>query len=377
MLWLKPFWLKPFWLKSHLCSRLLPLRVVASPCAHPPLAMASSRAPSAASTAATKRSRTDGDGADEASITRAEFHALLATFRSDVTADITAAVTDKTSARMEQLVTKLDESFTRRLNAQELTVSDIAARTAALENDKVDIVARLDRLQAALPVADVAPRAADMDGSFNRAPDPTVIRLSAKELFSPDAAREAPQTWFQEAEIDDDAWEVIPTGGGGISKHHVVSLKGQAKLAARRVRKLLDLRRLPGGGWKANPQVRTPTGRMIVVFASPDKNMKQIRTELDAKRLYRALVDSAGGKTVHHNKARAWSPSIGAPSPKSRPSLTTTSPCSGTLPPSPPSASTSGSSSRSSTLAARPRRALGGASDSPTPPWLRAVLRPS
>eukprot|EP00972_Heterocapsa_arctica_P034540 5085731-Heterocapsa_arctica.AAC.1 len=62
---------------------------------------------------------------------------------------------------MEQLVTKVDESFTRRLCAQELVVSDLAARTAALENGKADMNSRLDRLQAALAVADVAPRAAE------------------------------------------------------------------------------------------------------------------------------------------------------------------------------------------------------------------------
>ena len=264
--------------------------------------MASSRAPSAASTAATKRSRTEGEGADEPNLTMAEFHGLLATFRTDITADITNTLADKTSARIEQLVSKLDESFTRRLNAQGLIVSDLASRTAALENDRADINTKLDRLQAALAVAEVAPRATEVDGTFDRAPDSTVIRLSAKELISPEAAREALRSWFVEAEIGDDAWEVIPVGGGGISRHLVASLKGQANLAARRVRKLLDLRRLPAGGWKPSPLARTPAGRMIEIFASTDKNMKQIRTELAAKRLHRALTEITEGKGVHHNR---------------------------------------------------------------------------
>ena len=264
--------------------------------------MASDRASSAASTAATKRSRTDGDGDDATTITRAEFHGLLETFRADITTDITSALADKTSARIEQLVSKIDESFTRRLNAQELIVSDLSARTAALENDKTDFNAKLERLQAALAVAEVAPRATEIDGTFDRAPDPTVIRLSTKELISPEAARDALRPWFEEADIGNDAWEVIPTGGGGISRHLVVSLKGQPNLAARRVRKLLDLRRLPAGGWKPNPQVRTPIGRNIEIFASPDKNMKQVRTELGTKRLHRALTEAAAGKPLHHNK---------------------------------------------------------------------------
>ena len=225
--------------------------------------MASSRALSAASTAATKRSRTDGEVFDEPSITRAELHGLLATFRTDITADITNTLTDKTSARMEQLVSKIEESFTRRLSVQELIVSDLASRIAALENGKTDINARLDRLQAAIAVAEGAPRTTEVDDTFDRSPDPTIIRLSAKELISPDAAREALRSWFDEAEIGHDSWEVIPTGGGGISRHFVVSLKGQANLAARRVRKLLDLRCLPAGGWKPNPQARTSSGRMI------------------------------------------------------------------------------------------------------------------
>ena len=265
--------------------------------------MSSSRAPSAASTVATKRSRTEeGDPADPPHITRDEFHGFLATFRTDITADITNALADSTSARIEQIMNKIDESFTRRLNAQELIVSDLASRTAVLENEKADINAKLDRLQAMLAVAEVAPRATEVDGTFDRAPDPTVIRLSAKELISPDAAREALRPWFDEAEIGADLWDVFPTGGGGISRHLVVSLKGQANLAARRVRKLLDLRRLPAGGWKPNPQARTPAGRMVEIFASPDKNMKQIRTELAAKRLHRALSVLTVGKDIHHNK---------------------------------------------------------------------------
>ena len=264
--------------------------------------MASSRAPSAASTAATKRSRTEGEVFDEPSITRAELQGLLANFRTDITADITNTLTDKTYARMEQLVSKIDESFTRRLNAQELIVSDLASRTAALENDKTDTNARLDRLQAAIAVAEVAPRTTEVDGTFDRSPDPTVIRLPAREFISPAAACEALRFWLDEAEIGDDSWEVFPTGGGRISRHFIVSLKGQANLAARRVRKLLDLRRLPAGGWKPNPQARTPSGRMIEIFASPDKNMKQIRTELATKRPHRAMTDIVVGKDIHHNK---------------------------------------------------------------------------
>ena len=118
--------------------------------------MSSSRAPSAASTVATKRSRTEeGDPADPPHITRDEFHGFLATFRTDITADITNALADSTSARIEQIMNKIDESFTRRLNAQEPIVSDLASRTAVLENEKADINAKLNRLQAALAVAEV------------------------------------------------------------------------------------------------------------------------------------------------------------------------------------------------------------------------------
>ena len=264
--------------------------------------MSSERASSAASTAATKRSRTEGDGDDSSSITRAEFQGLLETFRADITNDITSALAEKTSARIETLVGKIDESFTRRLNAQELIIADLTSRTTSLEDIKNDINAKLERLQAALAVAEVAPRATEIDGTFDRAPDPTVIRLSAKELISPEAAREALRPWLAEADLGDDAWDVTPTGGGGISRHLVLSLKGQANLAARRVRKLLDLRRLPDGGWKPNPRVRTPAGRVVEIFASPDKNMKQVRTELAAKRLHRAISELVTGKPVHHNK---------------------------------------------------------------------------
>ena len=41
---------------------------------------------------------------------------------------------------------------------------------------------------------------------------------------------------------------------------------------------------------------------MIEIFASPDKNMKQVRTELATKRLHRAVTEIAEGKAVHHNK---------------------------------------------------------------------------
>ena len=41
---------------------------------------------------------------------------------------------------------------------------------------------------------------------------------------------------------------------------------------------------------------------MIEIFASPDKNLKQIRTELTAKRLHRALSELTVGKDIHHNK---------------------------------------------------------------------------
>ena len=45
-----------------------------------------------------------------------------------------------------------------------------------------------------------------------------------------------------------------------------------------------------------------PSGRTIEIFASPDKNMKQIRTELATKRLHRAMSDVVVGKGIYHNK---------------------------------------------------------------------------
>ena len=132
--------------------------------------------------------------------------------------------------------------------------------------------------------------------AFDRAPDPTILRINAGEMIAHGAVLEAVRRLAREATLKYEQWELAGPPDG-ISRNFTLRLSGADGLASRRARKILDLRRNPDGSWRDNPTVMSPLGRNIELYISPDKSPKQLRTEQGGRKLLKAF------KAVHPNKS--------------------------------------------------------------------------
>lgn len=261
---------------------------------------------SASSARPNKRSpaEIDVDSAPGESVSRDELDGMLQELRSSLAEEITTAVNQKCVGQFERMIRSYDTKVQDRLTDHDATLADLSRRIAASEAEQANTKGDLVRLQRALAVAESA--AADAtrainEDEFDRNPDPTILRCNLSESVSRDAVRAALAPLMEDASIAQDQWE-IPGPPAGIARNFVVSFKGTAGLAARRARKVLDMRRLASGEWRPNPQVTTPLNRAVDVYISPDKSPKQLRTEQGGRKLFKAFKAVHAGKTSHLDK---------------------------------------------------------------------------
>jgi hypothetical protein len=162
----------------------------------------------------------------------------------------------------------------------------------------------LEQLQAALAVAENVANSASQvirEDAWDRDPDLTILRANTSENVSHASALAAIETWLLEADIKQDMFE-LSGDPNGIARNFTIRFAGTPVLAARRARKALAARRTPEGAWKPNPNVRSPLGRQLELYISPDKSPKQLKTEQGSRKLIRAFKATHPQKHTHVDK---------------------------------------------------------------------------
>ena len=237
-------------------------------------------------------------------VTRDELDAMLGSFRTTFVEEISAAVNAKAGTQVEQLIRTYDAKIQNKFNEQDTTIAALSTRADAVEDAQKSMKLDIERLQRALSVAEAttteATRAMDEE-DFERQPDRCILRLNTAESVARDAVKMAITPLLEEAGLTEAQWNMMGQGGG-IAKNFTIRFCGAEGLAARRAKKVLDMRRQPDGSWRPNPQVVTPLQRQVDIYISPDKNPKQLRTEQGCRRLFRAFKAVHPGKTVHQDK---------------------------------------------------------------------------
>lgn len=252
-----------------------------------------------------KRGRAE-DGENDANdfVTKGELSEMLSKFKGGFAEDVTATLSTKCGARMEELIRTYDTMTQKRFGEQDANISDLNARTAKLEEDQKKMDENVQRLQAALAVAESTTAEASRavaDEAFDRAPDLTLVRVNASESVSHTVVKDAIKVLMTEADMKNEAWELLGNPAG-IARNFTIKLCGAEGLAVRRAKKFMDLRRDAAGAWRSNPTVRTPLGRDVELFLSPDKSPKQLRTEQAGRKLLRAFRAVHPNRSVHLDK---------------------------------------------------------------------------
>lgn len=212
------------------------------------------------------------------------------------------------------LLTKFQTAVQTEFQQQHSEIRELKSMWNDTEDDRQRIWTELNRINAKLATVDSAPAAAQAmrEEAFDADPDPTKIRVNTQELIDKAALSEGIAGWLLEADLGDH-YELLGPDHG-IAKNWVVQLQGAEGLAARRVRKALDLLRGADGEWR-QLQATSPLGRPINLYVSKDKNQKQMATERLSKKLFTILKELSclRGKKMHLLKREgmvcvAWKP---------------------------------------------------------------------
>lgn len=230
-------------------------------------------------------------------VSKSELDGILASFRADIRKDVTdldASIGNK----VESLVRALDSSSQSRFSAIEADLTDVNRRADKLGDEQAKMWQEIRQLRQGLAAAEVASSSHDIPpDQFDRDPDLTLLRINCDELCTKTSLLATITSWMEEASLSTEQWS-LQGPEKTVAKSWTLRFNGAAGLAAKRVKKCMQLLRQPDGGWR-QLSVTTPTDRIVRVYADYDRSPKQKLTEMGAKRLHRAMQAVHGDKTFH------------------------------------------------------------------------------
>lgn len=146
------------------------------------------------------------------------------------------------------------------------------------------------------------------DDSFDRPPNPTVLKINAKVNISKDAFEASLSNIVEKARLPVECFRVQ---GPPVSRYFTVQFTGAPNLAKERASQVLKSLRHDDGTWE-RVLVKDPQDQLVQVFLGPDKAPKQIRVEVLSKKLAN-ILESQGFSEVHVNRRQgqicvSWRP---------------------------------------------------------------------
>ena len=147
----------------------------------------------------------------------------------------------------------------------------------------------IEKIKAQLLIAETATGIRDTidHEKFDRCIDPTIVKINSAKPIGHEFLKKAATEWLDKDFADKYA---IKGATAEPIKSINVQFTGNALAAGKLVdRALLSLRR-PDGSW-TQLSAKDEAGATVNIYAGPDKSAKQIRTEVDSKKLHGILKD--------------------------------------------------------------------------------------
>ena len=219
-------------------------------------------------------------------ITRDELDDILNGVREDLRKKVDGLHT-AVSESFFAAVRRLDERAERKFSAVESELKAHQQTLLQLEQANSDLWDAVTKVRRDLSVAEASShqRVSAVDPSFDRKVDITLIRVAAREMVAKDAVRDALDEWLQSSNVEPAHFKFE---GSNVDKKFSLRMVGLPDSAAKRVSQALGALRLPDGSWR-RMSCTSPAGRKVDLFISPDKSPKQIKTEMEGKRLLQAF----------------------------------------------------------------------------------------
>ena len=142
---------------------------------------------------------------------------------------------------------------------------------------------QIDQLRDTIALAEAQTPITDLNrlAEWDRQPDPALFSIGAKRLISPEVLLNDLQEWIHAANLQSDHVELI---GDEPARRVIIKVKGDPAVAIPRAMALSRALRDPSGRWKRFTSSDTQ-GQPVDIYISSDKSPKQIRTEVQTKKL--------------------------------------------------------------------------------------------
>ena len=184
------------------------------------------------------------------------------------------------------------------LDKHELEIQQILAQLQqhnvsreTLENKAKKIEQRLATAESSQPQP--------LDDSFDRAPNPTLIKTNSKALIAKEALESEFAILAAKSNLAPDSFKIM---GPPVAQYFTIQFLGTPNLAAARANMVLRSLKQDDGTW-SRFLVKDPQDMQVPVFLGPDKSPKQIRTEVLAKRLA-TVLEGFKLEDLHVNRRR-------------------------------------------------------------------------
>ncbi|CAK0898535.1 unnamed protein product, partial [Prorocentrum cordatum] len=123
-------------------------------------------------------------------------------------------------------------------------------------------------------------------GGWDREPDSADVSILSKVAGSKEAVDAALAPLLSDAALGPDTTTLE---GELVAQRYLLRCSGAAELAARRIDKLLQHRRVGPREWRSIP-AQAPDGSQVVLSLGRDRNRKQVAAELALKKIKMALM---------------------------------------------------------------------------------------
>ncbi|CAK0897087.1 unnamed protein product [Prorocentrum cordatum] len=212
--------------------------------------------------------------------------------RTELTGQVDTAMRTFTEASIQSIgrtISTFERTVNRRLEASKQEMVDNRQRLTASEAAQAATAASVEEVRRQLAMAEAQLPAMDLVAlaDWDRPPDPSVYTIGAPELVAPAAVRQAIGPWIADAGLTMDMVSVV---GDAPSRKFHIQLLGGKDITSPRSAALARHLKLPGGAWRSFTDLAA-TGQNAPIYINADRSPKQVRTELQTRRLHRLLQE--------------------------------------------------------------------------------------
>ena len=215
------------------------------------------------------------------------------------------AITVATAIHAEQA------AMATRIDASESEIAQIKQKINEAEAEQARHKEAIETIQKALAIAEARTAVPDIiaESDFDRPPDPAVFSVGAPDLVAPQLVQQALLGWFRDAGVD----PATATLQGDVpAKRFTLRLLGGAAVVSPRAVALARALRLAGGSWRQFSSTSV-AGQTVPLYVSTDRSPRQIRREIQTRRLHQLLKEAKQDTDFRPFKQKGRISAVGVP----------------------------------------------------------------